>query len=165
MTQESKSRGLLTSPMIYSLREYLDRNTGRGEEKGITHLQGKCVACSPTPHILPPLWRGHRAGPHGLGSLHSCEEGAHHPSQPGPWGSCYEHTQELTHSGNFHLQQHQVSWENTSSSRRIQVPHPSFSLLSSHPSHPPYHSMIKKKKQPTKKKTAFGILLQQSCRC
>ena len=77
----------------------------------------KRVTCSPTPRILPPWWCGHRPDPYGLGSLHSCEEGAHQPSQPGPGGSCYERTQELTHSGNFHLQQHQVSWENTSSSR------------------------------------------------
>ena len=82
-------------------------------------------------------------------------------AQPGPWGSCYERTQELTHSGNFHLQQHQVSWENTSSSRSnsgapSQLLTPLFSSFT--PSSRQYN--LKKKKK--NKKTAFGILLQQS---
>ena len=36
-----------------------------------------------------------------LGFLDNGEEGAHQPSQLGPWGSCYEHTQEPTLSAIF----------------------------------------------------------------
>ena len=144
MTQESKSRCLLTSPTIYSLREYLDRNTGREEEKGITHLQtchllsypshpSSIVAWSQGWSIRPgfpaQLWRrsssAFTARP--LGELLWAHPGVDSLRQFS-----------LT-AAPSQLGKHILFKENSGAPS-------SFSLLSSHPLHPPYHSTIKKKK-------------------
>lgn len=99
----------------------------------------KCVTCS-CPRSFLRVWAVTGLVHTALGFLDSGEEGAHPPAQLGPWGSCYEHPGANSLS-NFHLQQHQVSWENTSSSRSSSddpIPTSGFSLLG--PSHPPHHS-------------------------